>query len=67
MSYTLNQFADDCREALEADPGPDGLEQVRQAVSKACNDHDFVSQHLGPDNNDREKCCTKTLTLGFVF
>ena len=46
MSYTLNQFADDCREALEADPGPDGLEQVRQAVSKACNDHDFVSQHL---------------------
>ena len=67
MSYTLNQFADDCREALEADPGPDGLEQVRQAVSKACNDHDFVSQHLGPDNNEPRKVLYEAPNLGFCI
>ena len=55
MSYTLNQFADDCREALQADPGDNGLEKVRQAVSKACNDQDFISQHLGPENDEPRK------------
>ena len=67
MSYTLNQFADDCREALQADPGDNGLEKVRQAVSKACNDQEFISQHLGPENNEPRKILYEDPNLGFCI
>jgi hypothetical protein len=43
MHYTLDQFAVDCRTALEADAGPAGQEQVRQLTEKALRDQDFLS------------------------
>ena len=49
MSYTLEQFAADCRAALLKDPGPAGRELVRQYTEKACADPAFVAKHLGPD------------------
>jgi len=47
MSYTLDQFAADCRTALLKDPGPGGRELVRQYTARACADPDFVAEHLG--------------------
>jgi predicted metal-dependent enzyme (double-stranded beta helix superfamily) len=49
MSYTLEQFAADCRAALLKDPGPAGRELVRQYTQRACADPEFVAKHLGPD------------------
>ena len=49
MTYTLDQLAKDCHDALTADPGPAGREEVRRHVSRACTDQEFVATHLGPD------------------
>ena len=66
MAYTLEQFAADCRAALDRDPGPAGREEVRKFTEKACADGEFVRTHLGPDNttgrqilyeDDRHKFC----------
>lgn len=54
MSYTLDQFAADCRKALKADPGPAGREKVRQHVERALKDEQFVAAYLA-DNADRER------------
>ena len=48
MSYTLDQFAADCRAALLRDPGPAGRELARQYTEKACADTEFVAKHLYP-------------------
>lgn len=48
MSYTLEQFASDCHDALKSDPGPGGREKVRQHLQKALKDEDFIATHLGP-------------------
>jgi len=49
MTYTLDQFAADCRAALLKNSGRAGRERVRQFTEKACADSDFVARHLGPD------------------
>ena len=54
MSYTLEQFAADCRAALLADTGRDGREQVRQCLQRALTDADFLAAYLG-SNADRER------------
>ncbi|HKK31511.1 MAG TPA: hypothetical protein VKA18_14085 [Alphaproteobacteria bacterium] len=54
MSYTLEQFAADCREALKADPGEGGMAKCRDYVSQACKDPEFVTKYL-PDNPDKER------------
>src|SRR5215813_2257027 len=51
MTYTLEQFSDDCRAALMKDPGPAGRELVRQYTAKASADPDFVAKYLGPGAN----------------
>ena len=35
MTYTLEEFASDCKAALLKDPGPAGREEVRTYVSRA--------------------------------
>lgn len=54
MSYTLDQFAADCKAALKADPGAGGMEACRGFVSKACKDEAFVKEFL-PANPDKER------------
>ena len=49
MAYTLDQFAADCRNALESDTGPGGREAVRDCLRRALTDKDFLATHLGPD------------------
>ena len=50
MSYTLEEFARDCKAALQKDPGPAGREEVRTYVSRACLDEEFRDKHLS-DND----------------
>ena len=54
MSYTLEQFAADCHEALAADSGQTGREKVLSYVKKAINDEAFVAEHL-PDGMEKER------------
>ncbi|MFT5448765.1 MAG: hypothetical protein ACI9DC_003950 [Gammaproteobacteria bacterium] len=67
MSYTLEEFSKDCHEALIADPGPAGREVIRQCVSRACKDTDFVSTHLGPDNTTERQVLYEDPDLGFCI
>lgn len=67
MTYTLDQFAADCRAALLKDPGPAGRELVRQYTERACADPDFVARHLGPDNNDDRKILYEDPDLRFCI
>ena len=67
MSYTLDQFAADCRAALLADDGPDGLEVVRRHVEQACRDQEFVATHLGPDNEAPRRVLYEDPELGFCI
>ena len=54
MGYTLDQFAADCKAALQADSGIGGMEKCRDFVSKACKDQAFVKEFL-PENPDKER------------
>ena len=67
MTYTLDQFAADCRAALLQDPGPAGRELVRQYTEKACSDPAFAATYLGPDANDDRKILYEDPELRFCI
>jgi len=67
MSYTLEQFAADCHDALKADNGPGGREQVRQHLEKALKDQDFVNAYLGPDATAEREIIYEDPELGFCI
>lgn len=67
MSYTLEQFANDCHEALKADPGPAGREKVREYVAKACGDKEFVAKHLTDDLPLERNIIYEDPDLGFCI
>ena len=48
MTYTLEQFAAECRAALAADSGRAGKEGVLACVKKALASPEFLQTHLGP-------------------
>src|SRR3546814_7979002 len=45
MSYTLEQLAADCHQALAADPGPAGREAMRHHLERALADADRSEEH----------------------
>jgi predicted metal-dependent enzyme (double-stranded beta helix superfamily) len=47
MSYTLDQFIADTRNALKRDPGPAGREQVRKKLEELLSNKDFVEEYCG--------------------
>ena len=67
MSYSLDDFSNDCRTALIENSGAEGTELVRQAVEKACQDSSFKEKYFGPDNNDEKKLIYKDPDLGFCI
>jgi len=67
MSYTLDQLAADCHDAIAADPGPNGREVVRQHLERALKDTDFVTAHLGPDNDTPRKKLYEDPDFGFCI
>jgi len=50
MSYSLEQFCGDARQALERDEGPAGREQVRRALEGLLVDPGFCRAYLGDDS-----------------
>jgi len=67
MSYTLEQFAADCRAALKMAPGPAGRELVRQYTARASRDQDFIANHLGPDADADRKILYEDPDLHFCI
>ncbi len=49
MAYELEQFCDDCRDALTADAGDGGREQIRANLEKLLSNEDFVAANCGPE------------------
>jgi hypothetical protein len=46
MIYTLDQFCNDCRDALKGDKGPGGREAVRQKLERLLGEKSFLDQHV---------------------
>lgn len=67
MSYTLDDFAADCRAALAADPGPDGIEKVRTFVEKALKDDDLIARYLPPDADKERRVIYEDPELKFCI
>ena len=49
MAYDLEEFCADCRNALTADDGDGGREEIRQNLEKLLSNPDFVAANCGPD------------------
>ena len=67
MPYTLQEFAADCRAALETDAGPAGREAVRQHLARALTDEDFIAEHIPPDADAERKILYEDPQLGFCI
>ena len=65
MSYTLEQLSADIRNALKADPGPAGKQQVCKLVSKVLLDKEFVARHLTAEQCKPRKVLYEDPELGF--
>ncbi|MDH3739514.1 MAG: hypothetical protein OER92_09985 [Alphaproteobacteria bacterium] len=65
MTETLDAFAAECHRILKADPGPNGLDAVREKLEPLLVDADFVATYLGPDNNVARKILYEDPELGF--
>jgi hypothetical protein len=66
MGITLEQLAAECRQALQAQPGPDGRRQAAAAIQTALRDDAFVARHLGDDVPER-KILYEDPSLGFCI
>lgn len=54
MSYTLEEFAADCKATLVAEPGPVGRDKIRAKLRRVLADDGFLATHFGtPDDSDR--------------
>lgn len=49
MTQTIEEFGGRCHDILKQNPGPEGLEQVRQGLEEVLADEDILAAHLGPD------------------
>ena len=67
MSYSLEEFAADCRAALESDDGPGGRETVRGHLARALTDEGFITEHFPPDADAERKILYEDPQLGFCI
>lgn len=67
MSYTLEQLAADCHDALAVDPGPAGREVVRRHLERALADKAFVETHLGDQNTTPRRVVYEDPDFGFCI
>ena len=67
MPYTLEQFSQDVRAALQADPGEAGQNNLLPYVSRALLDDDFVARHLTADACKPRKVLYEDPELGFCI
>ncbi len=66
MGYTLEQFAKEVRDALKAEPGPNGRKKVVDIVQSVLKDDAFVAKHVGDDVPER-KILYEDPELGFCI
>ena len=67
MAYSLEDFAADCRKALQSDDGPGGREMVRQHLQRALRDDTFLDTHLGPDATKERDILYEDADSGFCI
>ncbi|TAJ88542.1 MAG: hypothetical protein EPO41_20705 [Reyranella sp.] len=67
MTYTLEQLSADIRQALKADPGNAGKQEVCKLVSKVLLDEAFVAKHLTADQCRPRKVLYEDPELGFCI
>jgi hypothetical protein len=48
MAYELEEFCNDCREAIQSDPGDGGREVIRDKLAELVKNQDFVAEHCWP-------------------
>jgi hypothetical protein len=48
MTYDLDAFCNDCRDAIKADKGPGAREAVRRNLEKLLAEKAFLDQHVLP-------------------
>ena len=66
MSWTLERFADACRQALSENPGAAGREKVCDLVQDALKDREFVDRYIPGDGPER-KVIYEDPQLGFAI
>ncbi|NKB48620.1 MAG: hypothetical protein GKS02_04550 [Alphaproteobacteria bacterium] len=67
MDEKLETFAAECHRILEADPGPSGIEAVREQLEPLLVDAEFVATYLGPDNDTARKILYQDSELDFCI
>jgi hypothetical protein len=65
MAYTLEQFCTDCRQHLDADPGPGGRERIRQDLERLLAEPTFVERYCGSDAERGVNVLYEDTGLGF--
>jgi len=48
MAYELEEFCNDCRGAIQSDPGDGGREVIRDKLAELVKNQDFVAEHCWP-------------------
>lgn len=66
MRHTLQQFAAQCHDALKAQPGPAGRQQVAVLLQDVLNDKDFVDTYVDASVGER-KIIYEDAELGFCI
>ncbi len=65
MSYTLEQFCDDCRDILSSQPGPAGRDAARAKLEQLLVDEDFKAKYLSEDQEPGVKTLYEDPDLEF--
>lgn len=51
MNKVIEQFAAEAHDILKDDPGPEGVEKVRQRLEKILVNEDVIKEYFGPESN----------------
>ena len=65
MAYTLEQFCQDAKAALKADPGDRGRERARDLLAKLLKEKDFVDRYCSPEEKPGTKLLYRDPELDF--
>ena len=67
MSYTLEEFAADCRNALKNGEGSEAFEKVRKYVERALKDQAFIEEHVPEETTEPRRIIYEDPHLGFCI
>jgi len=67
MHYTLDEFATDCRTALQNNAGEAAYDAVCVHVSRALKDEAFVAEYVPEDADEQRKIIYEDPDLGFCI